>query len=80
MIETISGCRFSSPETRLSRWPPLAVRRLVLKRQPAPCAMLYLSPICLFAVYDIESNSAIGVLTVTVEAVEALRGLYNDAE
>ena len=42
--------------------------------------MLYLSPICLFAVYDIESNSEIGVLTVTVEAVEALRGLYNDAE
>lgn len=30
--------------------------------------------------YDIESNSEIGVLTVTVEAVEALRGLYNDAE
>ena len=39
-----------------------------------------LSPICLFTVYDIESNSEIGVLTVTVEALEALYGLYNDAE
>ena len=36
------------------------------------------SPIYLFAVYDIESDSEIGTLTVTVEALEALLDLYND--
>lgn len=34
--------------------------------------------IYLFAVYDINSDSEIGTLTVTVEALEALLDLYND--
>lgn len=39
-----------------------------------------LFPICLLAVYDIETDSEIGTLKVTVEALEALLDLYGDAE
>lgn len=34
--------------------------------------------IFLLAVYGIDTNSEIGTLTVTVEALEALMDLYND--
>ena len=37
------------------------------------CPQIYL-----FAVYDINSDSEIGTLTVTVEALEALLDLYKD--